>query len=285
MTNPARPRTLLNRLVHRNRATCEPGQQGSGPAGLALDRFFVDAREAVSLAQEEARALDHDYLGTEHLLLGLLRTEHGLAARLLAAVGADLERSRASVRELLGGATSVARAGQASLLRPTDRLKKVLDLARNEAKSSHSTHVRSEHLLLGLAREGGGLGARILAEFGVGYHQLGGRVGRAGSACSFCGRSGLDVAHLVAGPGVFICEHCTEGASRLLGPGDVGDPTGRLKAGPTDQAARCSFCGKGRSNLTPLVAAGSGATICADCLALCGEIQQAERDAFVPGRG
>jgi hypothetical protein len=286
MATPARPRTFLNRLVRRNRATCEPGHKGLGPGELALAGFFVDAREAVSLAREEARALDHDYLGTEHLLLGLLRTEHGLAARLLSAIGVDLDRSRASVRNLLGNATSIGGEGRGeSPPRPTARLKKVLDLARQEAKGSHSTHVRSEHLLLGLAREGGGLGARILAEFEVGYHQLSGRVNRAGSACSFCGRSGLDVARLVAGPGVFICDHCTDGASRLLGPGDAGDPTGRLEAVPTNQAARCSFCGKGRTNVARLVAAGSGATICADCIALCNEIQEAEREAFVPGRG
>jgi hypothetical protein len=285
MATPARRRTLLNRLVRRSRTTCEPGLEGTGPAGLPLDGFYVDAREAMSLAQDEARALDHDYLGTEHLLLGLLRTEHGLAVRLLSALGVDLERSRASVRELLGGATSVASARRAPSPRPTDRLKKVLDLARQEARSSRSTHLRSEHLLLGLAREGGGLGARILAELGVGYHQLSGRVNRAGLACSFCGRSGLDVARLVAGPGLFICEHCTEAAGRLLGPGDVGEPSGQLKAVPSDEASRCSFCGKGRSGVARLVAAGSGVAICGDCLALSAEIQQAERDAFVPGRG
>jgi Clp amino terminal domain, pathogenicity island component/ClpX C4-type zinc finger len=285
MATPARRRTLLNRLVRRSRTTCEPGQKGTGPAGLTLDGFYVDAREAMSLAQEEARAFDHDYLGTEHVLLGLLRTEHGVAARLLSALGVDLERSRTAVRDLLGGATSVARAGQASSLRPTERLKKVLDLARQEAKGSRSTHVRSEHLLLGLAREGGGLGARILAQFGVGYHQLSGRVNRAALACSFCRRSGLDVFRLVAGPGVFICEHCSEGAGRLHDPDDVGEPPSQLKIVPGDQAASCSFCGKRRADVERLVAADSGVTICTACLVLCDEIQEAERDAFVPGQG
>jgi hypothetical protein len=284
MATPAGRRTLLNRLVRRGNATCEPGQKGSGPAGLAMDAFFADAREAMSLAQEEARAFDHDYLGTEHLLLGLLRTEHGVAARLLSAVGVDLARSRAAVSELLGGGTSVTRPGHASL-RPTERLKKVLDLARREAKGSRSTHVRSEHLLLGLAREGGGLGARVLAQFGVGYHHLSERVNRAALACSFCGRSGLDVFRLVAGPGVYICERCTEGAGRLRDPHEMEEPPAQLKIVPGDRAASCSFCGKRRADVERLVAADSGATICTACLALCDEIQAAEKDALVPGRG
>jgi ribosomal protein L37AE/L43A len=293
MAAPARRRTLLNRLVRRNDTTCEPGQRGSGPGGLALDGFFVDARDVMSLAQEEARAFGHDYLGTEHLLLGLLRTEHGLAARLLSAIGVDLERGRTAVRELLGGATSMTRPSHRGRgtphphmpLRPTERLKKVLDLARREAKSSRSTHVGGEHLLLGLAREGGGLGARVLAQFGVGYHQLSERVNRAALACSFCGRSGLDVFRLVAGPGVYICEHCSEGAGQLHDPDEVGEPPARLRIVPGDQAAGCSFCGKRRADVERLVAAESGVTICTACLALCDEIQTAERDALVPGRG
>jgi hypothetical protein len=161
-------------------------------------------------------------------------------------------------------------------LRPTERTKRVLELARQEAKSLRCTHVRSEHLLLGLAREGGGLGARILADLGAGYEHFRGRVNRAHLACSFCGRSGLDVAHLVAGPGVFICEHCTQAASR--------EPEAPLSLVPGDRSAVCSFCGKRRADVERLVSAGSAA-ICENCLVICREIQEEERQAFIPGRG
>src|SRR5207253_4905244 len=125
---------------------------------------------------------------------------------------------RTAVRDV-GGATPTAAVPG---LRPTPRLKKVLELARQEAKSRRATHVRTEHVLLGLSREGGGLGARILADRGVGYEQLRRRIDRADVACSFCGRSGLDAAHLVAGPGIFICDGCVEAAGLLDRPGTSG---------------------------------------------------------------
>ncbi len=279
MPTSTRRRSLLNRLVRRSPRRCEPG--GPGTDHFLTDHFLVDAREAMSLAQEEARALGHPYLGTEHLLLGLLRGEHGLAARLLRALGADLERSRAALRGLLGS-TAPAAAGSLSA---TPRLKKVLDLARQEAKSLRSPHVRSEHLLLGLAREGGGLGARILADLGVDYEHVRGRVDRALLACSFCGRSGFDVAHLVAGPGVYICERCVEAASQLDGPDDR-QAGAALSAVSADQpTAACSFCGKKRAAVDRLIAARAAAAICGECLTLCRDIVEEQRQAFVPGRG
>jgi len=281
MATPTRRHGVLSRLVRRSRKDCESGRKGSRPAGLVLDRLSVDAREAMSLAAEEAWGLHHNYLGTEHVLLGLLRIEHGLAVRLLPAVGADLERSRAAIRHLLG----VAPPTFDTNLRPTGRTKRVLELARQEAKSLRSTHVRSEHLLLGLARESGGLGARILADLGVGYEHLRARVGRAALACSFCGRSGLDVAHLVAGPSVYICEHCTQAADRLDGRGSDQQPEAPLSLVPRDQPAACSFCGKQQADVERLITAGSAAMICEGCLGLCREIQDEERQAFIPGQG
>ena len=177
-------RSLVRRLMRRSTKECPPGGKPGKPGGLLLDRFSVDAREAMVRAQEEAGALNHSYIGTEHLLLGVFRAEDGLGARLLASVGADLEHVRHSIEVLVGTGESA----HAPPLPVTPRLKKVLELARQEAKRLHSTHVRSEHLLLGLAREGGGLAARMLAEFGVGYEHVRRRLERAALACSFCGR-------------------------------------------------------------------------------------------------
>ena len=235
----------------------------------------------MSVARDEAQSFNHNYLGTEHLLLGLMRAEHGLAARLLRAVGADLEPSRTAIRKLLGTGPPGPDAG----LSPTERLKKVLEMARQEAHSLRSTHVRSEHLLLGLAREGGGLGARVLAELGVGYEQLRGRISRAALACSFCGRSGLDVASLIAGPGVFICEHCVEAASRIDDQDDATRLRIPLSVVPEDRpTAACSFCGKPRGDVRRLVE-GPRVSICDDCLVICREIVEEERKAFIPSRG
>jgi hypothetical protein len=261
-------KNLLHRLVRRSGNECEPGGKPPDPGNDPFDRFYVDARTAMSRAQEEARAFNHHYIGTEHLLLGLLRTEHGLAARLLTATRVDIEETRRAIEALVGR----GEATPPDQLRVTPRLKKVLELARQEAKNLRSSHVRSEHVLLGLAREGGGLGARMLAEHGVGYEQLRDRVDRAALACSFCDRSGLDVARLIAGPGVYICENCTADASRLADGGDIGTLHAPLSVVAEDQAAPCSFCGKRRPEVDRLIA-GPGALICTDCLTICREIQ------------
>jgi hypothetical protein len=265
-------RSLVRRLIRRREKECTPGGKPEDPGGLLLDRFYVDAREAMALAQEEATALNHAYIGTEHLLLGLLRAEHGVAARLLGAIGADLEHIRRSVEALMGRGEDA----QAPPLLVTPRLKKVLELARQEAKRLHSTHVRTEHLLLGLAREGGGLAARKLAELGVGYEHVRRRVQRAALACSFCGLSGLDAVHLVAGPNVYICERCVDQASRFA-TGDVSGATQTsLSVVDQDQTVTCNFCGKRQGEGTQLIA-GPGARICTECLILCREIEDEDQ--------
>ena len=290
ITTSTRKKALLRRLVGRNRKGCEESRDFAGANGQLLDRFFVDARDAMLLAEEEARALHHDFLGTEHLLLGLMRAERGLAARLLVAVGADLQGTRDAIERLLGRAQP---GGSRSPLPATSRLKKVLELSWREAKESRSTHVRSEHLLLALAREGEGVGARLLAERGVVYEALRRRLDRAPLACSFCARSGLDVDHLIAGPGVFICEHCTGDAARLGRESErqeAGAVTGGLRLVPDEtSSASCSFCGKKLADVDRLVAPeavrqpGGDArfavvpSICDQCLAICQEIQQEEQ--------
>jgi hypothetical protein len=271
-------RTLWQRLVHRSVSPCEPGRKPRDPAGHLLDRFYVDARTALARAHDEARAFGHHYIGTEHLLLGLLGTEHGVAAHLLTVLGIEVEQTRRAVEGLVGRGEATTEATPSGPLPVAPRLKKVLELARQEARRLHSTHVRSEHLLLGLAREGDGLAARILAEHRVGYDGLRGRVERAALACSFCGRSGLDVARLIAGPGVYVCEHCIAEASRLADPDASTPPQAALRVVADDRADTCSFCGTHRPQGERLLA-GPDVLICTACLAICREILDDETKA------
>jgi hypothetical protein len=257
---------LLNRLARRGGV--EDCGSEADPAQGPFARFFPDAREAVALAQEEARALNHNYIGTEHLLLGLLRAEQGLAARLLGSIGADLGQTRKALEErLVGRRESEPPPGALPF---TPRSKNAFELALKEAKSQRSVHVRSEHLLLGLARVREGLAAKVLAELGADYESIRRRVDRAAMACSLCGRSGVDVDQLIAGPGVYICEHCVQDASGLARPGERARRRGELSVVPrTREDAKCEFCGKGIAEVERLVA-GSSAAICSECLALCG---------------
>lgn len=272
MTSPSSQKSLVRRLMRRSGKECPPGAKSGEPGELLLERFYVDAREAMARAQEEAGALHHSYIGTEHLLLGLLRAEHSLAARLLTSVGAKLEHVRHSIELLVGRGESA----HVPPLPVTPRLKKVLELARQEAKRLQSPHIRSEHLLLGLAREEGGLGARMLTELGVGCEHLRRRVDRAALACSFCGRSGLDAVHLIAGPNVYICERCVDQASRLATGDAPGSTHTSLSVAGQDETLTCSFCGKKRAEVDRLIA-GPGARICTACLTLCREIDAEER--------
>ncbi len=126
-----------------------------------FERFTEPARQVVVLAQEEARALKHNYIGTEHLLLGLLREREGLAARALGALGVQLEDVRAQVAQIIGQGDEVE-AGQIPF---TPRAKRVLDLSLREALSLGHNYIGTEHLLLGIARENEGVAARILLDF------------------------------------------------------------------------------------------------------------------------
>jgi len=111
----------------------------------------------------EARALKHNYIGTEHLLLGLLREEQGLAARVLASLNVGIEDVRVQVRAIVGEGEELT-TGQIPF---TPRAKKVLELALREAQSLEHHYIGTEHLLLGLARENEGVAMRILLDKGV----------------------------------------------------------------------------------------------------------------------
>jgi ATP-dependent Clp protease ATP-binding subunit ClpC len=123
-----------------------------------FERFTESARRVVVLAQEEARMLDHNYIGTEHLLLGLIREGEGVAARVIESMGLTLEAAREQVEATVGRGSEPP-SGHIPF---TSRAKKVLELSLREALELNSSYIGTEHLLLGLMREGDGVGAQIL---------------------------------------------------------------------------------------------------------------------------
>jgi ATP-dependent Clp protease ATP-binding subunit ClpC len=127
-----------------------------------FERFTEPAREVVVLAQDEARALRHNYVGTEHLLLGLLGRE-AVASRALASLGVAHDDVQAQVARIIGQGDEVA-VGQIPF---TPRSKKVLELSLREAVALGHNHIGTEHLLLAILREGDGVAARILVDLGA----------------------------------------------------------------------------------------------------------------------
>ena len=126
-----------------------------------FERFTERARQVVVLAQDEAHTLKHNYIGTEHILLGLLREEEGLAARVLDSLDITVEEVRAQVARIVGQGDEATDAN----IPFTPRAKKVLELALREALSLGHNWVGTEHILLGLVRENEGVAARILLDF------------------------------------------------------------------------------------------------------------------------
>jgi hypothetical protein len=128
-----------------------------------FERFTDRARRVVVLAQEEAVGLNHNYIGTEHILLGLIREREGVAARALESLGISLEAVRAQVEELIGQGQS-APTGHLPF---TPRAKKVLELSLREALQLGHNYIGTEHILLGLIREGEGVAAQVLVKLGA----------------------------------------------------------------------------------------------------------------------
>jgi ATP-dependent Clp protease ATP-binding subunit ClpA len=133
-----------------------------------FERFTPRARQVVVLAQEEAQLLRHNYLGTEHILLGLLREEEGIAARVLGSLDVAVDRVRAQVVRLVGSLDESA-PGQLPF---TPRAKKALQLSLREALSLGHHYIGTEHLLLGLLREGEGVAIRVLMDLGAGPEKI-----------------------------------------------------------------------------------------------------------------
>ena len=186
-----------------------------------FERFTERARQVVVLAQEEARTLKHNYIGTEHILLGLLREEEGLAARVLESLDITVERVRAQVVRIVGSGEEVT-SGQIPF---TPRAKKVLELALREALSLGHNYIGTEHILLGLVRENEGVAARILLDFDADSEKI---------------RN--EVIRMLSGPGGRR-QGAGAGAGSGSGPGEGGKKSSKL----LDQFGR---------NLTKLAAEG-----------------------------
>jgi ATP-dependent Clp protease ATP-binding subunit ClpC len=133
-----------------------------------FERFTDRARRVVVLAQEEARALRHDYIGTEHILLGLIHEGHGVAAKALESLGIGLQAVREQVEELIGQGEA-ERPGHIPF---TPRAKKVLELSLRESQQLGHTYIGTEHILLGLIREGEGVAAQVLVRLGADLNRV-----------------------------------------------------------------------------------------------------------------
>jgi len=128
-----------------------------------FEKFTERARRVLSLAQEEAQRFNHNYIGTEHILLGLVRETDGVAARVLSNLGVELQKVRAAVEFIIGRGERTA-PGEIGL---TPRAKKVIELAVDEARRLNHHHIGTEHLLIGLMREGEGVAAGVLESLGI----------------------------------------------------------------------------------------------------------------------
>jgi hypothetical protein len=123
-----------------------------------FERFTPPSRRVVVLAQEEARMLDHNYIGSEHILLGLIHEREGVAARAIVSLGLTLEIAREQVRDHVG----VGKQAPTGHIPFTPPAKKILELSLREALALKKEYIGTEHILLGLVREGHGVGAQVL---------------------------------------------------------------------------------------------------------------------------
>ena len=133
-----------------------------------FDKFTERARKVLTLAQEEAQRFNHNYIGTEHLLLGLVREGEGVAARVLTNMGVQLPKVRSAVEFIIGRGEGAV-IGEIGL---TPRAKKVIELAIDEARRLNHNYIGTEHLLLGLVREGEGIAAGVLESLGVNLEKV-----------------------------------------------------------------------------------------------------------------
>jgi ATP-dependent Clp protease ATP-binding subunit ClpC len=194
-----------------------------------FERFTDRARRVVVLAQEEARLLGHNYIGTEHILLGLLHEGTGVGARALVTFQVSLAAARTQTLVIVGK-TAQAPPEQIPF---TPRSKKVLELSLREAMLLKHNYIGTEHILLGLIREGEGVGVQVLKQLGVDLDKLRatvlgllegeieapamsepGETGIRPAVCSSCGTSSPACGALfVVATGALICEHCVESAT------------------------------------------------------------------------
>jgi ATP-dependent Clp protease ATP-binding subunit ClpC len=133
-----------------------------------FDRFSQRARQVLALAQEEAQRFNHNYIGTEHLLLGLVREGEGVAAKVLGNLGVDVAKVRNAVEFIIGRGDR----GPVGEIGLTPRARRVIELATDEARRLGHRYIGTEHLLLGLVREGEGIAAGVLQSLGVNLEKV-----------------------------------------------------------------------------------------------------------------
>ncbi len=133
-----------------------------------FDKFTERARKVLNLSQEEAQRFQHNYIGTEHLLLGLVRLNEGIAIKVLNDLGVDVSKVRPAIEHIIGRGDRIV-LGEIGL---TPRTKKVIELAVDEARRFNHHYIGTEHLLLGLVREGEGIAAGVLESMGVNLEKV-----------------------------------------------------------------------------------------------------------------
>jgi len=144
-------------------STQNPATPPSSHRRVPYDKFTERARKVFSFAQEEAQRFQHNYIGTEHLLLGLVREQDGIAAHILQNLGVELGKARNAIESIIGRGDRII-LGEIGL---TPRAKKVIELAVEEAHQLKHPYIGTEHLLLGLVREGGGIAIGALESMDV----------------------------------------------------------------------------------------------------------------------
>ena len=180
-----------------------------------FDRFNDRAKRVLALAQDEAIRFNHNYIGVEHLLLGLIREGEGVAARVLDSLGVDLRKARTSVEFIIGRGGGTTSPSEITL---SPRTKKVIELAIDEARKLGHSHVGTEHLLLGIVREGEGVASGVLESLGVGLEQVRHQV------IAALGEQGADLGQMTEagvatprGAVTFSSHHPTESVDRFDG--------------------------------------------------------------------
>jgi ATP-dependent Clp protease ATP-binding subunit ClpC len=137
-----------------------------------FEKFTDRARRIVVLAQEEARMLNHNYIGTEHILLGLIHEDEGVAAKALESLGISLGAVRHQVEEIIGKGKIAPEIAPGGHIPFTPRAKKVLELGLREALQRGNNYIGTEHILLGLIREGQGVAAQVLQRLGADLNRV-----------------------------------------------------------------------------------------------------------------
>ncbi|MDX6396314.1 MAG: ATP-dependent Clp protease ATP-binding subunit ClpC [Streptosporangiaceae bacterium] len=183
-----------------------------------FERFTDRARRVVVLAQDEARRLDHNYIGTEHILLGLVQEGEGVAAQALEALGIGLAAVRQQVEEIVGRGKD-APGGHIPF---TPRAKKVLELSLREALQLGHDYIGTEHILLGLIREGEGVAARVLVSLGANLNLVRQQVIQLLHSHQMEGQEPLSTARL-AGPSARLELIVTQRAEAIMGRLDAID--------------------------------------------------------------